>query len=204
MFKMRDRGWIAVDIQEEGIRAGYLRFITALSSCLGGFHGDETRDDGRPFRIHPIKVDQILWFYGIRDENSLIAGLFHDSPEAIGLKLLEDIGSYGSEVVEIVRILTRTKGQDFGDYCRGILLNVKAVQIKLADRIHNLRNMTKRIGTGKKFTMKRLRDQVEETEKYIIPMAKDAILFYPANAKIIGRMLAEIIKDVQMAKLIIE
>lgn len=204
MFKMRDRGWIRINIQEEGIRAGYLRFITAMSVCIKGFHGDEIRDDGRPFEVHPIKVSQILWFFGIKDENSLIAALFHDSPENIGKKLLEDISSYGSEVVEIVRILTRTDGQDFGEYCRGILLNVKAVQIKLADRIHNLRNMTKRIGTGKKFTMKRLRDQVEETEKYIIPMAKDAILFYPANAEIIGHMLEEIIKDVQMAKMILE
>jgi len=204
MFKMRDRGWIDIDLQTFGELMEYDRFLRALNVCMRSFHQDELRKDGRPYETHPMRVAQILIYFGITDENSLIAALFHDSPEHIGLKLLDDMSSYGKEVVAILRLVTRIKGQDFGEYCQGILSNEKAVKVKLADRLHNLRNMVKRIGTDPWFSEPRLERQTKETEKHILPMAETAMVVFPQEAETIAKMAAELRKAVRMAKLILE
>lgn len=205
VFKMKNMPWTLINLEEFGEKMEYKMFLMALRFCIKAFHEGEWRKDGRPYETHPMRVAQILIYFGIIDEITLIIALLHDIPEHIGIKFIEEIeGSYGREIADNVRLLTRTKGQDFGEYCEDILQSLKAILVKLADRLHNFRNMIKRIGTGPFFTEDRLDRQRKETDRHIIPMAEKAIILYPESAEVIGRMLKELKRAVQMANMILE
>ncbi|EKE15987.1 MAG: hypothetical protein ACD_11C00057G0012 [uncultured bacterium] len=203
LLKIKNKGWVDVDLKIFTTEMMCWRFEKALNLCAEGFHWGQLRADGRKYITHPIKLCQILVYFGIIDEDTLIAAIFHDAPESSSVKILEEIEAYGCDVVFLVTLLTRTPpDEDFEFYCARILQDYRAVLIKLADRLHNLRNMTKRIHTGKFFTKKRLKEQVRETVKCIIPMAESAMELFPEHSEKIREMLDEIEFAVKMAKLV--
>jgi (p)ppGpp synthase/HD superfamily hydrolase len=204
MFRLLDRSWINIDLESFAKRRGYNRFLSALKYCVKVFHNDEFRADERSYDTHPKKVCQILIYFGIDDEDTLIAALFHDAPESVGIGLLEMIlEDYGQSITLAVSLVTKLEEKSFGEYCKKILEDVRAVLIKLSDRIHNLRNMVKLIGEGSFFTKSRLESQVKETRKYIIPMANKAIIIFPESAEIIRKMKKEIEYAIKIAELIV-
>lgn len=202
LLKMKDKGWMNINLKSFAVEKGYRRFAEALIYCVIGFHWGQWRADGREYVTHPIKLCQILIYFGIIDEDILIAALFHDVPESSNIKILEEIKLYGGDVSFLVTLLTRDTDEDFWFDCARILQDYRAVFIKLADRLHNLRNMTKRINTGAFFTKKRLNEQIRETEACIVPMAELAIELFPKYAEKIGAMLDEIYFAIKMAKLV--
>jgi (p)ppGpp synthase/HD superfamily hydrolase len=204
MLKMKEIGWSEIDLEKFGRERNYQNFLSALLTCVSVFHEGEMRADGRLYETHPKKVCQILIYYGIIDEDTLTAALLHDVLESIGVRCLESISnSHGKEVAGIVEKLTHFKGQGFDLYCSGILQDHRAVLVKLADRIHNLRNMAKRIGTNAFFTERRLRDQSLETIRHIIPLAQMAIALYPGESGVLSRMKKELEKDLRITSLFV-
>jgi (p)ppGpp synthase/HD superfamily hydrolase len=130
------------------------------------------RKDGRNEFIHAYRVAQILIFHGVRDDRIIAAGILHDVLENISFALLEEIDcAFEEQVALIVWILSRKKGEADKFYFAQIGEDVVTILVKLADRLHNLRNMDKNLGKGKFFTKKRLLGQVEETWEYIVPLA---------------------------------
>jgi len=156
------------------------------------------RKDGRDAFVHVYKVAQILIFFGILNDVVLAAGFLHDILEDISdatvdilskifpeevlssedifeaiLNILSKI--FPEEVLSLVIVLTKTDGMPLITYFARISKKPLAVLIKLADRLHNLRNMIKNLGKYHWSRPEKLREQVEETKLYVLRLANQAI-----------------------------
>lgn len=121
-------------------------------------HQDQSRDGKSPlpYATHPIDVLNILRYTGgVTDESILIAALLHDLIEETEVKITQIEKEFGKQVANLVQEMTRTepnadqtKGQtsdEIWSLRNDLLLSAihrmsrAAQQIKLADRISNLR-----------------------------------------------------------------
>jgi (p)ppGpp synthase/HD superfamily hydrolase len=169
---MKDMPWTDIDIRLIAAKYRMPKVADAMD-LMKGLHKGSFRADGRDYSTHPKKVCQILLYFGVLQVVLLIASLFHDVPEELGEKFLASIKTwFGSAVVRIVDLLTQGKKMTFAKYCSRIATDPRAILIKLADRLHNLRNIIKRIGSSEFFSMKRLKEQYIETVEYIVPLAQ--------------------------------
>ena len=111
-------------------------------------HGLVTRKSGVPYYTHPMAVAQIL-LEVTKDPSTIIAGLLHDVVEDSSVTLNQLELMYGAEVASIVDRVTHynTKGyrwklayaenQNMLDQCT----DIRVVQVKLSDRLHNIRTL---------------------------------------------------------------
>lgn len=119
-------------------------------------HQNQTRKSGEPYISHPLAVKKILEDWGM-DEDTIIAGVLHDTVEDTDLTL-EDIKSeFGETVAFLVDGVTkvslaRSGMRDLDTYLprtKDNLLrllvalgsDIRVLIIKLADRLHNLRTL---------------------------------------------------------------
>ncbi|MEF3691928.1 MAG: hypothetical protein V3574_02660 [Candidatus Moraniibacteriota bacterium] len=165
------RPWHSLPVFKTATRNNWRKTILALYCAKGWFFSVKRKDKRWEF-VHAYRVVQILIFHGIRDDEILAAGALHDVLENISFLMEEKIEcAFGREVSLAVWILSRQKGEDEKFYFSRIGEDLDTILVKLADRLHNLRNMTKNLGKGEFFTPERLIDQIEETWEYIVPLA---------------------------------
>lgn len=102
-----------------------------------------------PYHLHCIfvanKAKEIAQNIGLNDNEIrtvYLCGLLHDVVEDIygdnpevGLSFIEE--NYGSEVKEIVSLLTKQKNEKYNDYIKRVETNPKALIVKFADSLHN-------------------------------------------------------------------
>lgn len=100
-------------------------------------HLGQFRVGGNPYITHPIAVAKILKDRGFSIEYQ-ITGLFHDLLEDTDATEEEILNLGGEEVLEAVKLLTKTKGFIMDEYISKIKKNKIAKEVKVADRIHNL------------------------------------------------------------------
>ena len=101
-------------------------------------HKGQKRIGGDDYITHPIAVAEIVKNQGF-DEKYQIAALFHDLLEDTDATE-EEILKFGNmEILEAVKLLTKEKGYDMGEYISAIKQNPIAFAVKAADRLHNLR-----------------------------------------------------------------
>ena len=97
---------------------------------------DKVDKGGFPYVIHLLKV-----YSGVTDYNEKICALLHDIIEDTDISYddLKSVG-YSSDIIEILEILTKIKGEDYRDYIDRIINsnNIHAMNIKLADLYHNM------------------------------------------------------------------
>ena len=113
-------------------------------------HAAQKRKDGKPYWTHPLAVyDVLVLELGVRDDAAKIAALLHDVVEDTPVKLEEIKMRFGAGVARMVGTLTKpplaaeqTKRQMLEAYYAGLQAAPDIVrQIKIADRVHNLRDM---------------------------------------------------------------
>ena len=97
---------------------------------------DKTDKGGFPYVIHLLKV-----YSGVSEYIQKVCALLHDIIEDTDVTYddLRDVG-YSEEIIEILTILTKVKGEDYRDYINRIIKsdNIHAMNIKLADLKHNM------------------------------------------------------------------
>ena len=119
-------------------------------------HEGQKRKSGDNYIVHPIAVMQILESWGM-DEDTIIAGVLHDTVEDTELTLDDIRNEFGETVAFLVDGVTKInkarKGmRDIDTYLpqtRSNLLrllvaigsDIRVLIIKLADRLHNLRTL---------------------------------------------------------------
>lgn len=130
-------------------------------------HGNQKRKQGTPYYLHPLAVAKMLKDKGF-SEDYQIAGLFHDLIEDTEVTYEEIKNISNENIVEAVKLLTKTKGYVMSEYIGNIEKNDIAKMVKLADRIHNL---SEAIFASKEFQKK----YIKETEEWFINLAKNTV-----------------------------
>jgi GTP diphosphokinase / guanosine-3',5'-bis(diphosphate) 3'-diphosphatase len=123
-------------------------FLPALRFSADA-HRDQRRKDvsHSPYINHPIQVTELLWTVGrVRDPDTLIAALLHDTVEDTGIKPADIRQRFGERVLGLVLEVSDDKSLPKETRKR---LQVEtaarkspgARSIKLADKICNLRDL---------------------------------------------------------------
>lgn len=113
------------------------------------YHRGQTRtgEGGRMvpyYEEHVRKVYEILCREaGIEEEDILIMALLHDTLEDTALTRQQIAEEFGEDIAGQVEYLTRHEGQSFQEYANLLFQkgDDRAVLVKLADRLHNLRTI---------------------------------------------------------------
>ena len=120
-------------------------------------HEGQFRKTGEPYIVHPLAVKKILEEWGM-DEDTVIAGVLHDTVEDTNLTLDDIRKDFGESVAFLVDGVTklstaRTGMRDIDTYLPETKDNflrllialgddIRVLIIKLADRLHNLRTLS--------------------------------------------------------------
>ncbi len=138
------------------------------------YHTGQMRKSGEPYLVHPIEVSIILAELGM-DENTIVAGLLHDTVEDTDYSEEELTRDFGEEVALLVDGVTKlgsivfeSKEERQAENLRKMFLamskDIRVLIIKLADRLHNLRTINYMSET-------QIRDKCKETLEIYAPLA---------------------------------
>ena len=99
-------------------------------------HKGQFDKGGMPYILHPLKVCHYL---KSDDLELMCVAVLHDVVEDTDVTFA-DLTALGmsDRVVSAVRVLTKMPGQTPEEYLTGIMLNVDAIKVKLADLRHNM------------------------------------------------------------------
>lgn len=120
-------------------------------------HSGQFRKTGEPYIVHPLAVKKILEEWGM-DEDTIIAGVLHDTVEDTDLTLEDVRNEFGNSVAFLVdgvtKLSTARRGmRDIDTYLPSTKDNflrlmialgddIRVLIIKLADRLHNIRTLS--------------------------------------------------------------
>jgi len=132
-------------------------------------HKNQFRDGGERYFNHPRRVALILLKEAkIMDPNLIIGALIHDLLEDSFILSSKDISLiFGDQVEETTCLLTKNKDEKVELYFSRLKNGLSGAKtIKIADRLDNLREMTKAWDEA------RIAKYKKETLNYIIPLAE--------------------------------
>jgi GTP pyrophosphokinase len=148
------------------VLAPYILKATALI-------GVERKVGGNQFR-HCFSTLGILLDYKFYEDSVLLkASLLHDLLEDLPQTQVDEIRCIdfeGYRVVELILEVTRRKEETKSEYLQRILTHgsKNAMLLKCADRISNLTDLHRDTHSDQN-----IKDYLDQTEKYVIPMAKE-------------------------------
>ena len=113
-------------------------------------HEGQYRKSGHPYIIHPVSVATIVADELKLGTNPVIAALLHDVVEDTSHTVDEIRERFGEDVAFLVRVVTKQKKtvyemskqlDNFKQMLDSINYDIRALLIKLADRLHNMRTL---------------------------------------------------------------
>ena len=115
-------------------------------------HEGQKRKSGEPYFTHCIAVATILAEWGM-DTNIIISGLLHDTIEDTKVTRKDIKNKYGDDIIFLVESVTNLSGikfnsrnqqkaENFMKMFISFANDIRAIIIKLADRLHNLRTVS--------------------------------------------------------------
>ena len=120
-------------------------------------HEGQFRKTGEPYIVHPLAVKKILEEWGM-DEDTIIAGILHDTVEDTNLTLEDIRKEFGESVAFLVDGVTKLSNARNGmrdidtylpetkdNFLRLMIAlgdDIRVLIIKLADRLHNVRTLS--------------------------------------------------------------
>lgn len=137
-------------------------------------HGDQKRESGEPYMIHPLEVAIILAQIQA-DTSTIVAALLHDSLEDTILKKSDLTYIFGERIASLVDGVTKIDKVNFSSkeeaeatntrkLLQGMMKDVRILYIKLADRLHNMRTL--------KFKRReKQKENAKETLDLFVPLA---------------------------------
>ena len=114
-------------------------------------HTGQTRKSGAPYIVHPIAVSKIVAEELELDANTIIAAFLHDVVEDTDYTVEDIRERFGDDVAFLVATVTKQKKQkynhskqidNFHQMLASVHYDVRALLIKLADRLHNMRTLS--------------------------------------------------------------
>ncbi len=138
------------------------------------FHRFQKRQSGEPYIEHPLQVAFILSQLKA-DPDTICAALLHDTIEDTPLTKEVIAKAFNSHVATLVDGVTKLKGLNFSSkkdrelantrkILSGMMVDVRIVLIKLADRLHNMRTLESKSSFKQK-------ENAMETMEIFVPLA---------------------------------
>ena len=148
--------------------------VTKAYQLAATLHEGQQRQSGEPYIIHPLNVCYILAEMHA-DEDTLCAGLLHDTLEDTELKKEDIIEEFNKTVANLVDGVTKISKMNFStkeeeNYANtrkiitSITEDVRIIIIKLADRLHNMRTLQFK-------KQNKQRENALETMEIYVPLA---------------------------------
>ena len=113
-------------------------------------HKVQVRKTGEPYIIHPISVALICAEELKLDTNSVTAAFLHDVVEDTPYTVKDITQRFGEDVSFLVNVVTKKKKEayktskqvdNYKQLLESIQYDVRALMVKLADRLHNMRTL---------------------------------------------------------------
>lgn len=112
-------------------------------------HKDQRRKSGDPYIIHPISVARIVAEELELGANPIIAAFLHDVVEDTPYTIDDIRKRFGDDVAFLVGVVTKKKDRcnrsaqvdNFRQILSSVEFDIRALLIKLADRLHNMRTL---------------------------------------------------------------
>ena len=113
-------------------------------------HADQRRKSGEPYIIHPIEVASIVAVELGLGANPVIAAFLHDVVEDTKYTIDDIQKRFGKDVAFLVSVLTKQSKEhyemskqvdNYKQMLDSIHYDIRALLIKLADRLHNMRTL---------------------------------------------------------------
>jgi len=149
-------------------------------------HCGQTRDEGTPYIIHPVRVAiALVDELDIHSPELVCAALLHDVIEDSPTTREEIAGEFGEEIADVVWLLTKLEDVSLSDYLAAIeaASETGAPVVKLCDRLDNLRSLADSPKIAKKHSY------IRTTEAFYLPMASRTSSYLHAE---ISRLLEEV------------
>ncbi len=164
---------IIARVKEYNPTADTDRIMNAYNLCVEA-HGDQLRNSGEPYYIHPLEVSYILADMEL-DCDTVIVGLLHDVIEDTPYgyeKVKSEFGEQVAYLVEGVTKLEKIKStsreeaqiENLRKMILAMAKDIRVILVKLADRLHNMRTM-------KFMSEAKQREKSHETLEVYAPLA---------------------------------
>lgn len=148
-------------------------------------HSDQKRKTGEPYIIHPIAVARIVVKELMLGANPVIAAFLHDVVEDTSYTIDDIEQMFGKDVAFLVRVVTKQKKEkydtskqvdNFKQMLESVQYDIRAILIKLADRLHNMRTLNS-MRTDKQMKI------AGETDFFYAPLA-NRLGLYPIKVEL--------------------
>ncbi|HEU4388967.1 MAG TPA: HD domain-containing protein [Blastocatellia bacterium] len=149
--------------------AGQIAVVRRAYDLAAAAHSGQTRDEGSPYIVHPLRVAvSLVEEVGIISPTLICAALLHDVIEDSATTREDIARAFGDEVATIVWLLTKFDDTGLGEYLAEIeaAADIGAPLVKLCDRLDNLRYLVQSPKLEKK------RRYIRATEQYYLPLAR--------------------------------
>ena len=147
---------IQADVDDLLIRIGTKESLSDVERIRDAFefareaHKPQRRKSGEPYIIHPVKVARIVAEELELGVDPVIAAFLHDVVEDTPYTIDDIRARFGDEVAFLVGVVTKEKKEkyiqskqidNFRQILASMQYDVRALLIKLADRLHNMRTL---------------------------------------------------------------
>lgn len=131
-------------------------------------HSGQTRDEGAPYIVHPVRVAvSLVDELNLYSPTLVCSALLHDVIEDSDVTRDDIARGFDEEIAEIVWLLTKFEDVSLRDYLARIeaAAHTGAPIVKLCDRLDNMRSV---IDTPK---LEKKRRYIRTTEEHFLPLA---------------------------------
>ena len=147
--------------------------VEAAYQLAAKAHASQIRKSGIPYITHPISVARTALVELNLGTNSIMAALLHDVVEDTDYTIEDIRDAFGEDVAFLVNVLTKKESAEykvskqidnFKQMLDSINYDIRALLIKLSDRLHNMRTL------GSMRTDKQMKI-ASETDYFYAPLA---------------------------------
>ncbi len=148
--KIRESAEAIFSEMEPRVTPEDLARIRAAFELAREAHRNQKRKTGEPYIIHPIAVARIVAEEMTLGANPVIAAFLHDVVEDTPYTLDDIEQRFGPDVAFLVRVVTKPERSqyvmsrqldNFKQMLDSVRYDIRAILIKLADRLHNMRTL---------------------------------------------------------------
>jgi GTP pyrophosphokinase len=127
-----------------------MKRIKAAFKLAEKAHETQTRNSGEPYILHPIAVARIIGEELLLGVNTIMAAFLHDVVEDTPVEIETIRDKFGEDVAFLVDVVTKKKKEkyemskqldNFKQMLDSVQYDIRAILIKLADRLHNMRTL---------------------------------------------------------------